>query len=525
MTRLFLAIIDFFRFFGSNMRGLINVLGSMYGSRMWLLLYSLGFLLFLIAGAPLIAGIVGQFYPRPVNQASMYNALAEREDRAYQEQQKKADSKQSEEEKQAILKDFSTSAFGNLLYRRLLQLSNASDSAKYSLAVSLAREGKLPQARQQMSLIAPPAGGGFAPAHAWLAVEMLERSNELKEEDRPLLMKHLEEAEKWEGTGPSLRAAYAELLAGQGDAPKAVEVLEKATKQDPKLRVMLTALATQAGLSEKAAEVSGSTEFDLEARISGEKPDPEDVAQLATLMLVKGDTKRCIELAEKGLKLDPTNPTFRRLGSNALLVEFRKSVNEKNDGLELNLDLLDAALKADPTTPELSVDLARAINLGIQLPPEMTDKLEDYLASGRASGLLHLMFANQKIIKGDITGSVPHLEIADRLAPKSPVIMNNLALALAMTDRSQVDRALGLIGEAVQIAGEQIDLVDTQGQINLIAQRPVEAIACFEKVLTVNPKAVETRKMLAEAYKAAGMESLAQKQLQQVEVMLKEGGK
>jgi tetratricopeptide (TPR) repeat protein len=315
------------------------------------------------------------------------------------------------------------------------------------------------------------------------------------------------------------------LLAGQGDAPKAVEVLEKATKQDPKLRVMLTALATQAGLSEKAAEVSGSTEFDLEARITGEKPDPEDVAQLATLMLVKGDTKRCIELAEKGLKLDPTNPTFRRLGSNALLVEFRKSVNEKNDGLELNLDLLDAALKADPTNPELSVDLARAINLGIQLPPEMTDKLEDYLASGRASGLLHLMFANQKIIKGDITGSVPHLEIADRLAPKSPVIMNNLALALAMTDRSQVDRALGLIGEAVQIAGEQIDLVDTQGQINLIAQRPVEAIACFEKVLTVNPKAVETRKMLAEAYKAAGMESLAQKQLQQVEVMLKEGGK
>jgi hypothetical protein len=31
--------------------------------------------------------------------------------------------------------------------------------------------------------------------------------------------------------------------------------------------------------------------------------------------------------------------------------------------------------------------------------------------------------------------------------------------------------------------------------------------------------------MLAEAYKAAGMESLAQKQVQQVDVMLKEGGK
>jgi predicted Zn-dependent protease len=75
------------------------------------------------------------------------------------------------------------------------------------------------------------------------------------------------------------------------------------------------------------------------------------------------------------------------------------------------------------------------------------------------------------------------------------------------------------------VAGEQIDLVDTQGQINLIAQRPVEAIACFEKVLTVSPNSVETRKMLAEAYKLAGMESLAQKQQEVIESLQKGGGK
>jgi tetratricopeptide (TPR) repeat protein len=508
-----------------NTTSMLSTIGSLYASRFWLLAYILSGLLFVVAGIPIVAGIAGQFYPRPDMIISFYGGLAEREKRQLEAETAAKDKQADATEETALFKDQETTPFGSLLYRRVLQAEEGSQEARYVLALAIAREKKVAQARQQMQGLAPDAGGGYPQAHAWLAVDMLGRLNELAETDRPVLLKHLEEADKWEDCNPALRAAYAELLAGQGDAAKAIPVLERAAKQDPKLRVMLTALAKQAGLEEKAAEVSGATEDDLEERVNAETPNPEDIIQLASLMLVKGDTQRCRELIDKGLRLDPGNATMRRLASNSLLVDFRKTVNEKADGLELNLDLLDAALKADPTNPELSVDLARAINLGIKLPPEMNEKLEAYLASGRASGLLHLMFANQKIIKGDINGSIPHLEIADRLAPKSPIIMNNLALALALTDRSQLERAFGLITEAIKVAGEQVDLVDTQGQINLIAGRAIEAIACFEKVLAVNPNAIETRKMLAEAYKLAGMESLAQKQQEVVESLQKGGGK
>lgn len=504
---------------------MLSTIGTLYASRFWLLAYILSALLFVVAGIPLVAGIAGQFYPRPDMLVSFYGGLAEQEKR---QMEAEASSKAKEgdvPEETTLFKGQETTPFGSLLYRRVLQAEEGSQEARYVLALAIARENKIAQARQQMQSLAADVEGGYPQAHAWLAVDMLGRLNEMTEADRPVLLKHLEEADKWNDCSPALRAAYAELLTAQGEAAKAVPVLERAAKQDPKLRVMLTALAKQAGLEEKAAEVSGATEEDLEERVNAETPNTEDIIQLASLMLVKGETQRCRELVEKGLRLAPENAVLRRLASNSLLIDFRKTVNEKADGLELNLDLLDAALKADPTNPDLSVDLARAINLGVKLPPEMNEKLEAYLASGRASGLLHLMFANQKIIKGDIVGSIPHLEVADRLAPKSPVIMNNLALALALTDRSQLDRAFGLITEAIKVAGEQIDLVDTQGQINLIAQRPVEAIACFEKVLAVNPNAIETRKMLAEAYKLAGMESLAQKQQEVIESLQKDGGK
>lgn len=507
-----------------NTTAMLSTIGSLSGSRFWLLAYMLSGLLFVVAGIPLVAGIAGQFYPLPKMLASYYGGLAENEKRMMED--KAAAEKQSAATEPAgLFRDQQMSPFGSLLYRRVLQVQKRSKEARYMLALAVARENKVAQARQQMQSLASDVKGGYPQASAWLAADMLGRMNELTETDRPELMKHLEEADKWEDCNPGLRAAYAELLAGQGETAKAIPVLERAAKQDPKLRVMLTALAKQAGMDEKAAEVSGATEDDLEERVNAETPNPEDIIQLASLMLVKGETQRCRELVDKGLRLDPGNATMRRLASNSLLVDFRKTVNEKADGLELNLDLLDAALKADPSNPELSVDLARAINLGIKLPPEMNEKLETYLASGRASGLLHLMFANQKIIKGDINGAIPHLEIADRLAPKSPVIMNNLALALALTDRSQLERAFGLITEAIKVAGEQMDLVDTQGQINLIAGRAVEAIACFEKVLAVNPNSVETRKMLAEAYKLAGMESLAQKQQEVIESLQKGGGK
>jgi tetratricopeptide (TPR) repeat protein len=522
MNRLNNKLYRLFSAWWRNTLAMWSAIGSMSGSRFWLLAYFLSGLLFILAGIPLVAGIAGQFYPRAQMLASFYGGLAENEKRLMEDQ---AAEEQAATDSAALIRDQQVTPFGSLLNRRVLQVQMGSKEARYMLALAVARENKVAQARQQMQALAADLKGGYPPASAWLAVDMLGRMDELTENDRPALMKNLEDADTWEDCSPALRAAYAELLTAQGDAAKAIPVLERAAKQDPKLRVMLTLIAKQAGMDEKAAEVSVATEGDLEERVNAATPNPDDIVQLASLMLVKGETQRCRELVDKGLRLDPGNATMRRLASNSLLVDFRKTVTEKEDGLELNLDLLDAALKADPTNPELSVDLARAINLGVSLPQEMTEKLETYLASGRASGLLHLMFANQKIIKGDIVGSIPHLEIADRLAPKSPVIMNNLALALALTDRSQLDRAFGLITDAIKVAGEQIDLVDTQGQINLIAQRPVEAITCFEKVLSVNPNSLETRKMLAEAYKLAGMESLAQKQQEVIESLQKGGGK
>lgn len=320
-------------------------------------------------------------------------------------------------------------------------------------------------------------------------------------------------ADRWEGTGPAVRAAYAQMLVKRGEGAKAVEVLERAVKQDPSLRVMLTAIASGEGDRLKAEEAGTLAEVELLKRVEAKSATAEDYFNLAQLMLIREEPQRCIEYVESGLATKPENPQiFRRLGSNAYLFQFRKSVATAEDGSEMNLELLDAALKADPTNPALSEELARAISYGVQLPEEFDLRLKEYLVSGKATALLHFMIAERGIRGGKLAEALSHLEIANRLAPGSPVIMNNLAVVGMMVDSTQLDRSLSLIDECLRIGGANVEFIDSRGQILLLGGKPLEAIAPLERVIELAPDRLDTRTSLVDAYRRAGLEDMAKLQ-------------
>ena len=564
----------FWRYFGRTW-GMLAALASMYRSRSWLAILPLGFLAFSLLGLPLVAGIVGQYWPRPDRLVNFYTGLAEQETRDFLAAEKqRTDSKQppsapppsaaaapsasasaaaSTETKEAAnetgeassdaakpegtgekaepttaerplgLEEIRTSVYGELLYRRLLQLQDDAPGVKMMLAMKLARQGELGQARELIGELAPAEGGGYPPGHNWLAVDLLTRDVPLSEEERQTLKVHLAEADKWEGTGPAVRAAYAQVLANGGEGAKAIEVLERAVKQDPSLRVMLTAVAANEGDKLTAEDAGTRAEVELLKKVEANQATANDYLQLAQLMFIREDAKKCLEYVERGLALKPEQPqVFLRLGSNAFLVQFRQSVETATEGSQWNLELLDSALKADPTNPALSSELARVIGFGVELPEEIDRKLKDYLASGKATALLHFMIAERGIRAGQLPEALTHLEIAHQLAPGSPVIMNNLAVVQMMVDNTQLERSLQLIDDCLRIGGLDVEFVDSKGQILLLGGKPLEAIAPLEKVLELAPERIDTRTSLVDAYRKVGMEDMAKLQEEKLAALKKE---
>ncbi len=522
----------FWQFWG-RVWGTLAVLASMYRSRTWLAILPLGLLAFLLLGVLLAAGVVGQYWPRPDRLVNFYTGLAEQETRDFlaAEQQRGASSvpaaaaadeavkgagkvpEQVADEGPRGLEEIRTSVYGELLYRRLLQLQDDAPSVKMMLALKLAREGEVSQAREMIGKLAPAEGGGYPPGHNWLAVDLLTREEPLTEEELKELGAHLAEADRWEGTGPAVRAAYAQMLVKRGEGAKAVEVLERAVKQDPSLRVMLTAIASGEGDRLKAEQAGTLAEVELLKRVEAKSATAEDYFNLAQLMLIREEPRRCLEYVELGLATKPENPqVFRRLGSNALLLQFRQSVKAAADGSQWNLELLDAALKADPTNPELSAELARAIGFGVTLPEEMDRKLKEYLVSGKATALLHFVIAERGLRGGNFPDALKHLEIAHQLAPGSPVIMNNLAVVQIMVDNTQLERSLRLIEECLRIGGPNVEFIDSRGQILLMGGKAMEAIAPLERVIEMAPERIDTRASLVDAYRQAGMEDMAKLQ-------------
>lgn len=416
------------------------------------------------------------------------------------------------------------SAIGKLSARRLLQLNDTHEAAHFLIATDLARAGKVDQARQMMSKVAPADGRGFAPGHAWLAASYL-TSGTFDPKDpaaRQRIVHHLEQGMRWEGADPRLRTFFAALLEREGRYDRAAEVLSKAVMQDPALVTSLADMVRRYKLGAGFRDVIDTAKKTLESRLEVAKSSIHDQITLAMLALVEDDPNAALRRIDAAAKIDPKDSRLPRLRSEAIRKEYRGTITKKQDGVVVSLELLDAALKADPTNPAIDSEITLLLAQGIGVSEKVHEFLRDKLASGRATALTHLILAIQKVKSGEVAEAIPHLEIGLKLAPGSALILNNLAYALAITQPDQLPRALELISKAVETSSRNPNFLETQGEIFLIADQPLDAIASLEEALTVDADRITTRKLLLTAYEQANLHDLAETQRRQLEQMGKQ---
>ena len=278
----------------------------------------------------------------------------------------------------ALMQEERTSAFSDMLYRRLLQLNDENARTRYLVAVQMAKSQRLAQARQLMEEIAPlgASNKGYEAAHAWLAIDLLRRQP-LDKDQQAKLLDHLDAAHAWEGAGSGLLAIYANVMASQGKPVEALEVMRRAARKDPGLQSAFAIMARKFNQPKIADEMSVKARERLKAFIA--KPDAElqQFIQLASLELTEANYQAALQVTREGLnRIDKNNEQLKYLGSEALRLMYRKSVRKTGKGIEFNLGLLDLAMKEFPSNPNLSTEIALLNDMGVEAPAEMKTLME-----------------------------------------------------------------------------------------------------------------------------------------------------
>ncbi len=216
------------------------------------------------------------------------------------------------------------------------------------------------------------------------------------------------------------------------------------------------------------------------------------------------------QTAIMGLKKDAENPQLKRLLSESFRLEYLKTIKQTQGITQVNLGLLDAALKADPSNPAVGTEIARLQSIGQDAPPELREALQQQLVSGQTTALTHILLANQLLGKGNLTEAVPHLELALLQAPNTPSVMNNLALAIARLDpTNSLDRAMKLSTAATTADPASGEYLDTLGELKEISGDKLGAVSSYETAIGLDGNRTDTRQKLAKLYRELGMQEMA----------------
>jgi tetratricopeptide (TPR) repeat protein len=125
---------------------------------------------------------------------------------------------------------------------------------------------------------------------------------------------------------------------------------------------------------------------------------------------------------------------------------------------------------------------------------------------GVSPGMVHLIQGTRFMRQSppQTEAAIVSFKLAQEHIPGLPVVMNNLADALAEQENGDLTLALGLITEALRLMPNKEHLYDTRGKIFLRQGKTTEAIADFERALSEPTIRVEVYKNLADAWRTAG---------------------
>jgi len=245
---------------------------------------------------------------------------------------------------------------------------------------------------------------------------------------------------------------------------------------------------------------------DLREKAGQSVEQRQAVAQhLATSLLALGAgmPTLCFNAAEDALAIDPDNVLALSLKAAGLIDDLqdlgplREQVAKQAPDSTLNLFLTgQAASRQGPVTPEQGVAAYQAV---LQREPDNIHA--------------RYLLSQQIAVTGDIDASLAILEkLRETSGPYKLLAQNDAAYLMAIHKPDQLARAKSLAREAIQLAPDNIALVDTLGWIEHLAGDHESAIARINRSLVGGLSGVaEVQYHAAEIYKALGNDTWARR--------------
>ena len=451
-------------------------------------------------------------YGWSVSKSTLVTRYAKWSDEELNKNSDKATNPQPDE----LMKVEGVSKFGEILLNRLLQLENSDTRSRYLVAQQIGNRGRRGQSRQLMRQIAPERSSGFPPAHAWLAIDKILQGPIKDEASEIILLNDLQVAATWPGTGTRLREILASLLDNKNRPGDAIKVLQAAAETDPNVWIRVVEVALKNGRKQPAEDASKKAKAIFGQRISDHTATEIDYINLARLWALEQNPDEAIKQTLLGVQKFPEDRTLRLVLSECYRVKFLSTLKETESGFQCNMEFLDEAMKADPTNPNVSEEVAKLMARGGEVSPTLKLAMEKQLADGKATTMTHLMLATHWLKKNDFATAIPHLEVANRKSPNMPVVLNNLALAMLRLSPNNAQAAKEIIDRAVGISRPHPELFDSQGEIRMAIGDYVGAVASLETAIGLDEKRINTRKRLIEAYEKAGLKDMIEVQMNKI---------
>lgn len=172
-------------------------------------------------------------------------------------------------------------------------------------------------------------------------------------------------------------------------------------------------------------------------------------------------------------------------------------------------ELLGRALQLVQDQPTALTRLAVLATEDGPYQDEADTRIQELLAAGRAPAAVYMVLGSAAAGRGDFETAVELLEQAQELQADDPIVLNNLAWAVAHCDPPDCHRALALLEVALRQLPHSPELHDTRGQILLAAGRPQEALADLEFALRAFAGRARLHRALAAVYEQLGDPALA----------------
>jgi tetratricopeptide (TPR) repeat protein len=330
------------------------------------------------------------------------------------------------------------------------------------------------------------------------------------EKKRDRFGKLLEVAAKEFPDNPMVSTVYADYLLIKGERDRAILEIAKLVAFQPARALQGAMLLRQAGRESQAETMIRQGAETLKKR-GDEEPENAEVALVrAQFAVFLKRYQDAIELLARTAKL--SDDQRLRTGMAEVFVLWsrdQEGVTNSTERFARQLTLLNRATQIAPNHPLVLTDLMSVV---LQCSDDKNPKvaeLREVLVQGVAPEMAHFIRGTSAMMNDDIETATLHLELAAETLEMVPAVLNNLAVAIASRDDSQLERALMLANKAIDKTPNQPYFYETRAQIFLKLKRFQESIVDFERAMTAQALRPQVHRGLSVAYGAMGQKELA----------------